>query len=488
MSTQFSTGTVGNDVFAASSNDDWVILGLGGSDSLTGGSGNDFIDGGLANNELYPNFFDTLIGGDGDDTLIAAGGAFPGSYFIHGGDGNDEISVVGYAFFSPFSRIRGGSGMDVLNIDQGDYPDRKFLVGAVDGSYSDYQIGRPLSYDRRFDGIERLHVVNAGDSEVVLRDAVAGGELSITAKASGTYLLTLDDRGPLGGTLFHVDTAGVANSNRGTFAGFSNFHIYASNLAASDISTGNGSDTIIGGSASDVLAGGSGADSIAGNQGDDVLSGGLGSDTLGGGQGNDRYVADLDDIIVEAVGNGIDTIVASANFTLVVNVENLELADGDNIDGTGNSLRNTLIGNGGNNRLAGLLGADSLDGGSGDDTLVGGAGADTVTGGAGADHFVFDSRANSGARDLITDFVTGTDKLAIDRSAFTALAGFDAGALDASVFIVGAKAQTADQHLIYNAATGALFYDVDGAGGIGQQQLALLVGQPALMAADIILI
>ena len=62
-----------------------------------------------------------------------------------------------------------------------------------------------------------------------------------------------------------------------------------------------------------------------------------------------------------------------------------------------------------------------LDGGAGNDTLVGGRGTDTLTGGAGADLFRFLTNQDSGvglARDVITDFEKGSDK--IDLSALTA--------------------------------------------------------------------
>lgn len=63
--------------------------------------------------------------------------------------------------------------------------------------------------------------------------------------------------------------------------------------------------------------------------------------------------------------------------------------------------------------LQGALGNDTLRGGAGDDTLIGGAGADVMTGGAGADVFVFRDASHSthGARDTITDFRVGEDRL-----------------------------------------------------------------------------
>ena len=70
---------------------------------------------------------------------------------------------------------------------------------------------------------------------------------------------------------------------------------------------------------------------------------------------------------------------------------------------------------GGNDRdfIQSGRGDDVVDGGSGNDTLSGNAGDDTLTGGSFADTFVFLRR---GGDDVVTDFVSGTDK--IDLRAF----------------------------------------------------------------------
>lgn len=86
----------------------------------------------------------------------------------------------------------------------------------------------------------------------------------------------------------------------------------------------------------------------------------------------------------------------------------------------GSSHANTLSGGRGHDALLGLAGNDRLQGGAGNDWLNGGAGADRLTGGAGADTFVFLSAAEIGlaARDRITDFEPGRDR--IDLSAIDA--------------------------------------------------------------------
>ncbi len=104
---------------------------------------------------------------------------------------------------------------------------------------------------------------------------------------------------------------------------------------------------------------------ITGNSGNNTLNGGAGIDTLIGGLGNDIYVVDTTtDTIIEASDEGTDTVQSSVTYTLaaLANVENLTLTGTGAINGTGNTLNNTITGNSGNN---------TLNGGAGTDTLIG---------------------------------------------------------------------------------------------------------------------
>ena len=71
---------------------------------------------------------------------------------------------------------------------------------------------------------------------------------------------------------------------------------------------------------------------------------------LAGKAGNDTYVIGAGDTIVEAAGEGTDTVRASIDYTLGANLENLVLIGTANLNGTGNGLANVLTGNAGDQR------------------------------------------------------------------------------------------------------------------------------------------
>lgn len=170
----------------------------------------------------------------------------------------------------------------------------------------------------------------------------------------------------------------------------------------------NDLNEIVGTASNNNLVGTAGNDYIDGKAGNDTLNGGAGVDILIGGTGNDTYIVDTStDTIIENLNNGTDNVISSVTYTLGNNLENLTLNGTTAINGTGNSLNNTITGNTGNNTLDGGLGNDTLVGGLGNDTLIGSAGNDSLVGGTGNDTYLFSITTTSLGIDTITEAVGG---------------------------------------------------------------------------------
>ena len=157
------------------------------------------------------------------------------------------------------------------------------------------------------------------------------------------------------------------------------------------------------------------ANSLYGNTGANSIDGGIGADTMIGGTGNDTYfVEDGGDIVIELALGGTDWVVSTLNaYTLADQVERL-LLTGSAITGIGNSLANSIVGNGENNSLVGGDGADTFLGNSGDDFLDGGVGVDSMVGGDGDDYYLVDTLTDRASESL----VGGTDTLLVSVSGY----------------------------------------------------------------------
>jgi Ca2+-binding RTX toxin-like protein len=240
-------------------------------------------------------------------------------------------------------------------------------------------------------------------------------------------------------------------------------------------------NTIVGNSGNNSLFGGTGDDILFGNDGNDRLDGATGTDTMKGGLGDDIYIVDsATDVTTEDVSQGTDRIDAYVSYTIGVNIENMVLQGTGNINGTGNFVNNTILGNTGDNILAGLGGNDTLNGGAGNDQLDGGVGVDRLTGGLGADAFVFTAALGTGV-DQVLDFNAAEDVIWLDDAIYT---GLTTGALTADAFAIGSSASDALDRLIYDPTTGALYYDADGSGAGSAVQIATLSTGLALTAAN----
>ncbi|WP_269769733.1 cadherin domain-containing protein [Flavisphingomonas formosensis] len=381
------TGTPGDDVITAPSNDTTTIYGgdgndtlngAGGNDTLYGGNGDDILNGMDGDDTLYGEAGnDTLSGGNGSDTLYGG----DGTEVLNGNDGDDILNGG-----AGDDQLYGGAGSDTLNGNDGN----DLLDG---GTGADVMTGGA--------GDDTYIVDNAGD---VVNEAP--GEGNDTIQTSIDYTLTnnqsietLIGTNNVGQTLTGNDSDNIISGAAGNDT--------LNGAGGNDTLNGNdGNDTLNGGDGDDQLHGGAGNDTLNGNDGNDLLDGGTGADVMTGGAGDDTYIVDnAGDVVNEAPGQGNDTIQTSIDYTLANN-QSIETLIGTNNAGqtlTGNDSDNTISGAAGDDTLNGAGGNDTLNGNDGNDTLNGGDGNDQLYGGAGTDTL------NGNAGNDLLDGGTGAD-------------------------------------------------------------------------------
>ena len=441
---------IGNDL-------DNEISGGGGNDRLLGGAGRDWLTGGAGN--------DTLIGGDGDDAYVFDSGTDRAVERESGGTSDTVIVGAASATIGRFIEYvtvtadfgvsviggketwnyQGGDGNDTLRGSDGNdsfmgFQGDDLLIG---GNGDDIFIGG--------DGADRMEGGAGADEYMWVR----AGDVIVEAQDGGYDHVLLDDRtlvlaDNLEAVTLRVVGATVTGNDQDNFFDFESF------------------SAIVG----TVISGGAGNDTFR------VVTANLGvhgaNATLSGGLGDDVYY--LDDVwgaaltakVIERAGEGYDTIYSKVGvYRLADGVEKLVLDTPFLVSANGNDLDNVMIGGEGNN------------------VLNGGKGNDTLTGGAARDYFNF---SDAKSVDTITD-LEDAESLTIDRLGFT---GFTAA--EYSQFIQASRfknlalgAVDADDRILFDPATGKVFYDSDGSGAARAQAFAIVSVGLVLTEADFFL-
>jgi Ca2+-binding RTX toxin-like protein len=316
---------------------------------------------------------DTLSGGDGNDTL-------------DGGSGNDSMS--------------GGAGDDTYIVDS--TSDR---ITELSGQGNDHVLSSvSLTLGSN---VERLTLMGSsainGTGNTLSNTITGNSANNVLDGKGGADVLT----GGLGDDTYVVDNAGdvlVEATGEGTDTVLSAINFTLADAFENLTLTGNAI----------TATGNSGDNVLRGNSRNNIFDGREGADTLIGGKGNDTYYVDAFDTVVEAAGEGTDTVITSGSYILGDNVEYLTLSGALSVNATGNALANRITGNAGDNVLAGGAGRDTIYGGDGNDTLDGGSEADTLSGGAGDDVYIIDD-----AGDRISESATGGIDTVFSRVSFT---------------------------------------------------------------------
>jgi Ca2+-binding RTX toxin-like protein len=470
-------------------------------ESFRGNGGNDFINGrsGLDGAEYN-------VGNQTQGIIVKlAAGTVDGDPLLTGSDTLRGIERINGTFLDDLYDARGFtlSSAAAPSVNSGDVR-ATTLPGVTLGSDA-YNEFRAYGGNDTVIGNDATRLSFAG----IFVETPGAGTPSVTAsftsKNAGTASYGNADGGY--GTVTFSGTRGIVGSaGNDTLTGAADAQSLLGGFGNDTLSGGDGDDRLYGnyggsldslnrravGTDDDVLDGGAGSDLLRGDFGNDTLIGGSGADTMEGGTGNDLYFVDnAGDVVTELSAGGTDTVRSSVTHTLASFVEHLVLTGSGTINGAGNSLANVITGNGRSNVLSGGAGNDTLSGAAGNDTLVGGAGNDSLTGGAGLDVFRFSAILNATTnRDKITDFVVADDTIQLENAVFTALTA--TGTLAAGRLRAGAGITTAadaNDYLIYNSSTGALYYDADGSGAASAPvQFAVIGTGLALTASDFFII
>ncbi|WP_111546049.1 beta strand repeat-containing protein [Mesorhizobium kowhaii] len=392
-----------------------VLYGFGGADTINGGAGADTMSGGTGNDTYWvDNAGDLVIeaNGQGNDTvnstisfnlsgqelenLVLRGAASINgtgnsiANIITGNSGNNIINGLGGA-----DTMSGAQGNDSYYVDNVGDRVSESSVGANGTDTVNGYISINLSDGNHFTGnIENVALRSAASINATgnsLANALNGNSGINTLIGLGGND-TLDGKegadtmqGGIGNDTYYVDNAGdhvIEVNGQGT----DNVQAYVSfNLSGQELE-----NLALRSAASINGTGNSIANVITGNSGNNIINGLLGADTMSGAQGNDTYYVDsAGDHVIEASGQGTDTVNSTISFNLSgQELENLTLIAAANINGTGNSLANVLNGNAGVNTLIGLEGNDTLDGKGGADTMQGDLGNDTYYVDNAGDHVI----------------------------------------------------------------------------------------------------
>ncbi|WP_395604760.1 M10 family metallopeptidase C-terminal domain-containing protein [Pseudomonas sp. B21128] len=330
------TSTLANEIDTVRSSVDWTlganlenlvltgnaVNGTGNAlnNTLTGNAGANTLDGGTG--------ADVMTGGDGIDTY----------YVDNAGDVVIETDASLTALDRVFSSIDYTLGSNVENL---------ILIGNADLK------GTGNAVSNRMTG-------NAGNNVL---DGGLGADEMIGGLGNDTYV---------------VDNAGDSVSETSNLASeidsvWSSINWTLGANFENLVLTGHDNLVGTGNELNNELHGNNGNSTLYGGAGDDTLIGGLGNDIMIGGDGADRYhVNNTGDQVIEtdASPTAIDEVIATIDYALGVNLENLTLAGNADLNGTGNGYNNVITGNSGNNVLDGDLGTDTLIGGLGNDTYI----------------------------------------------------------------------------------------------------------------------
>jgi len=384
-----------------------------------------------------------ITGSGGNDTFDFSN--VIGAVNVAAGAGNDIVTDL--AGLRLIDTIAGGDGAaDVLRTTAAAAeayvtPATRTITGFEQLTITAGTAGAPLVLANVDTGITRLNIAGTGGAYPVTGPA---GTLAVNTANPLGGALTLTDTGVAITDVATLTNTGVLNANV-----FNGQDVTSAGYETLNINTGSGAVT---NAAAQTL----GAVTVGADVGGTTAVNFTGS--------NDVTVGRITAVAVSAAGMGgaarfIQTAAAGATTTAITGTANADVI-------LGGALGAALTGGAGADTITGGIGIDVINGGDGADSITGGVGRDQLTGGTGRDVFVFDTptaiavTSNLAAPDLITDFVSGTDKISLVQPVSGFLGNFPTFVAAQAAVIADGRANlaffvTADNALYVRAAAGA---------------------------------
>ncbi len=416
-------GHQGDDHIEGGTGDDLLHGGTWGNDTLLGGTGNDTLDGGRYN--------DILIGGEGDDVILGGWGY---DRLIYSGQSDDysiSMDPDGTITITDNNTLDGNNGTDTIyDIEIIEFSDTELAPD----SYTLFLDGNDITVVNTNDIVARPAVEIAGNNVEFTND---GGSLStldtapeskyrdsptaifVSDEASGTIIVrnmegSIIEGGTFGSAVYTRSTTDVING--GTLSGGLGIVMIEGGGTITNLETG-----VITGSYPVVIA----------NASATVINHGL----IEGINENAIVLNDFHNLTVintgtiignigDADGGGFyDTVTNSGTITgdIILHEGEDEVTNNGLIDGNVELGNDDDLYDGSNGSVTGIVfggeGNDLLTGGSGEDILSGDDGDDEIYGGSGNDTL----SGGDGADKLVGE--GGNDTLTIGNLDFVLLSG-----------------------------------------------------------------
>jgi Ca2+-binding RTX toxin-like protein len=373
-------GANGRDTITAANAGDHIIYASAANDTLTGSTGNDTLFGQAGD--------DTLVGGAGNDRLDGGSGTDIASYTgaatnfsFTTGTANTDITVIDNTSAAGTDTIAGGT-VETLRFNNVSYT----VVNGTQGANANLNGANGASGSQAIFGFDGNDTINGGTGNDIINGGAGDDTITQYVSTGGRDFVD-------GGSNTAVGDRFVINGDATAEA----FVIYSATAAGTANITGLNANTEI------VVTRNGSVVAELDNIEEITINSGAGNDTISIVGSFDATSLFLQTITVDG-GIGNDTVNA-AGFT---SAHRVVLNNGEAL--VGSRAQDVF-----NQTITGTTGNDVLTGGAGNDTITGNIGRDVLTGGAGADTFIFRAYFESGIvearRDLITDFVSGIDKL-----------------------------------------------------------------------------